>query len=82
MNSYDVYSKIILSTSTLSSPALMAGGFGPVNRDCYGIGYEITKDLARFSVSTYHKDGSGMTDALEESLGEIKRVVLEGKKKE
>ena len=32
---------IILSTSTLASPALDGGGFGPVNQDCYGIGYGI-----------------------------------------
>lgn len=38
------YQKInhnILSTSTLSSPEVMAGGFGPVVEDGYGIGYSI-----------------------------------------
>lgn len=38
---YQRQSKIILSTSTLSSPALDGGGFGPVNDECYGIGYGI-----------------------------------------
>lgn len=28
----------IISTSTLSSPAVQAGGFGPVVKDGYGIG--------------------------------------------
>lgn len=35
------YAKInynIISTSTLSSPAVQAGGFGPVVKDGYGIG--------------------------------------------
>ena len=36
---YRVLSEIILSTSTLSSPALDGGGFGPVGPNCYGIGY-------------------------------------------
>lgn len=29
----------VLSTSTLSSPSVWAGGFGPVVTDGYGIGY-------------------------------------------
>lgn len=29
----------ILSTSTLSSPSVWAGGFGPVVKDGYGIGF-------------------------------------------
>lgn len=36
---YADMSNIILSTSTLSSPALDGGGFGPAGPECYGIMY-------------------------------------------
>ena len=39
--SYAVFKDIRLSTSTLSSPALQGGGFGPVSRTSYGVGYGI-----------------------------------------
>ena len=52
-----VMDKIIISTSTLSSPALAGGGFGPVNDECYGVGYGIEEEGARFAVSTYRSDG-------------------------
>lgn len=35
---YKFLNKSILSTSTLSSPSVMAGGFGPVVKDGFGIG--------------------------------------------
>jgi len=35
---YDFLNHNILSTSTLSSPDVMVGGFGPVVSDGYGIG--------------------------------------------
>ncbi len=41
MQTFKTLSNIILSTSTLSSPALDGGGFGPVGPDCIGIGYGI-----------------------------------------
>ena len=41
LQSYKTLSEIILSTSTLSSPALDGGGFGPVGPRCYGIGYGV-----------------------------------------
>lgn len=74
-DTYARYSKIILSTSTLSSPALDGGGFGPVNDDCYGIGYGITDRGSRFVVSTYKNDGAQMTQALAHSLEEMNRVL-------
>lgn len=37
--SYSDINYNIISTSTLSSPAVWAGGFGPVVKDGYGIGY-------------------------------------------
>lgn len=36
---YATFKDIRLSTSTLVSPALQGGGFGPVSRHSYGVGY-------------------------------------------
>ena len=36
---YKFLNKSILSTSTLSSPSVMAGGFGPVLNEGFGIAY-------------------------------------------
>lgn len=38
---YAYLNHIILSTSTLNSPAIFAGGFGPVVKDGLGIGYVL-----------------------------------------
>lgn len=38
---YEALNYNVLSTSTLSSPVVMGGGFGPVVSDGYGIGYMI-----------------------------------------
>lgn len=35
---YKYLNKSILSTSTLSAPSVMAGGFGPVAKEGFGIG--------------------------------------------
>lgn len=40
--SYNKLNNIILSTSTLATPSIAFGGFGPVNDDSYGIGYRVT----------------------------------------
>uniref|UniRef100_A0A7S4PFT3 Choline/carnitine acyltransferase domain-containing protein n=1 Tax=Guillardia theta TaxID=55529 RepID=A0A7S4PFT3_GUITH len=40
---YTRLSEIILSTSTLTSPNIQGGGFGPVGPKCYGIGYTTGK---------------------------------------
>jgi len=50
---YQVLNRIILSTSTLSSDALYAGGFGPVNDDCYALAYGISGEGVRTAVATY-----------------------------
>ncbi|XP_012521784.1 carnitine O-palmitoyltransferase 2, mitochondrial isoform X2 [Monomorium pharaonis] len=53
---YDALNYIILSTSTLSSPDVMVGGFGPVVSDGYGIGYMIQENRLGSVVTSY--DGS------------------------
>lgn len=78
---HDVMSKIILSTSTLSSPALTGGSFGPVNDDCYGIGYGIEREGALFQLSSYRADLPQLRDLLVESLGEIEALLAASAKK-
>ena len=38
---YSYLNHIILSTSTLSSDAVLVGGFAPVTPDGYGVGYGV-----------------------------------------
>ena len=47
------------------------GGFGPVNEDCYGIGYGMETDKAGFILSTYRSDGGDMAEALSQSLQDL-----------
>ncbi|XP_011638151.1 carnitine O-palmitoyltransferase 2, mitochondrial [Pogonomyrmex barbatus] len=51
---YDALNHNILSTSTLSSPVVMAGGFGPVVSDGYGIGYMIQDKRLGAVVTSYN----------------------------
>ncbi|GFO20586.1 carnitine o-palmitoyltransferase 2, mitochondrial [Plakobranchus ocellatus] len=44
---------IILSTSTLTDPAVVMGGFAAVTPDGFGVGYGITDDHIGFNVTTY-----------------------------
>ena len=69
--------KIILSTSTLSSDALENGGFGPVNADCYGIGYRINDEGAGAQVMTYDRDSRGFAEHLAGAMADM-RAVLDG----
>lgn len=74
--SYGVLQNIILSTSTLSSPALDGGGFGPVGPDCYGIGYGVRDIGARFCVMSYHRQTSEFVKALADSVFDIRCTIL------
>ncbi|KAG8460394.1 hypothetical protein KFE25_011885 [Diacronema lutheri] len=53
---YDTFSTIILSTSTLASEALADGGFGPVNARCYAAGYGIRADGCRYVLRSERAD--------------------------
>lgn len=70
----------ILSTSTLSSPALMLGGFGPVVRNGFGVGYGIQDDWLGCNVTSYppNTDVRGFLECVRRSLEDIYSV-LEGK---
>ncbi|KAG1691644.1 hypothetical protein DVH05_026807 [Phytophthora capsici] len=74
---HQIMSKIILSTSTLSSPALEGGSFGPVNEDCYGIGYGIENEGSAFQLSSYRKDLPQLKELLVESLIDIERLLAD-----
>ena len=62
---------IILSTSTLSSEVIVGGGFGPVNDDCYAIGYGVRPIGAEAQVITYGRDSQGFCDALGGAFDEM-----------
>lgn len=74
---HQIMSKIILSTSTLSSPALEGGSFGPVNEDCYGIGYGIEQEGSAFQLSSYRKDLPQLKELLVESIVELERLLAD-----
>lgn len=67
----------ILSTSTLSSAALLAGGFGPVVSNGYGIGYNIQDSYLGCVISNYTKERNGQEfiECLKESYDEITNVL-------
>uniref|UniRef100_A0A2P2I894 Carnitine O-palmitoyltransferase 2 n=1 Tax=Hirondellea gigas TaxID=1518452 RepID=A0A2P2I894_9CRUS len=54
----------VLSTSTLPSNLISFGGFAPVVRDGFGIGYQIKGDKLGLVVSSYppHRDGAGFVE--------------------
>jgi len=51
--SYPSICHIILSTSTLSSDAVLIGGFAPVTPDGYGVGYGVHDNWLGTQVATY-----------------------------
>lgn len=71
----------ILSTSTLSSPALLAGGFGPVVKDGYGIGYNIQEGFLGSVVTSYKPDRDGVefVRCLRAAYEDIAKVLNESK---
>ncbi|RHY86391.1 hypothetical protein DYB37_001281 [Aphanomyces astaci] len=75
-----IMSRIILSTSTLSSPNLDGGSFGPVNDDCYGIGYGIEAQGSVFQLASYQSDLPDLKAALISSLHDIEAVLRDTKK--
>lgn len=69
---------IILSTSTLSSPYLEGGGFGPVNHNCYGVGYGMEEKTV-FQLATYRDDAPALNTCLRQSLEDIHQVLMENR---
>ena len=46
--------------------SLASGGFGPVNDDCYAVGYGIRSFGCEARVMTYGRDSQGFCDSLAE----------------
>ncbi|CAK1540624.1 unnamed protein product [Leptosia nina] len=74
---YNFLNKSILSTSTLSSPFVLAGGFGPVARDGFGIGYSAFADKLGAAVTSYkeHNDSKQFIEALHKSFIDITGIL-------
>lgn len=75
---YQMINHNILSTSTLSSPVVIAGGFGPVVDDGFGIGYMIQDRKLGVVVTSYHKHRSAndYVKCLESAFKDIHKVLL------
>lgn len=72
---YSYINEIILSTSTLSSDAVLLGGFAPVSPRGYGVGYGIMDDWLGMQVTTYTtRNGKDMVDSLEQVLDDLFQV--------
>lgn len=74
------YAKInhnIISTSTLTSNGLLAGGFGPVVRDGYGIGYNIQDEMLGCVISNYKNETNGkeFVECLKSSYDDLTKVI-------
>nr|ATJ44604.1 acetyltransferase 11 [Helicoverpa armigera] len=74
---YKFLNKSILSTSTLSSPSVMAGGFGPVVKEGFGIAYSAFPDKLGAAVASYkpHNDSSQYIEALHKSFLDITKIL-------
>ncbi|XP_026315545.1 carnitine O-palmitoyltransferase 2, mitochondrial [Hyposmocoma kahamanoa] len=74
---YKILNKSILSTSTLSSPSVLAGGFGPVIPEGLGIGYSAFADKLGAAVSSYrtHNDSTQFVEALQKSFIDITKIL-------
>jgi carnitine O-palmitoyltransferase 2 len=75
---YRIINHNILSTSTLSSPAVRVGGFGPVVSDGYGIAYQIWEGGLGCLTTSYKggKDAEAFAQACEivfKDIGEVMR---------
>lgn len=75
---YAMINHNILSTSTLSSPVVIAGGFGPVVDDGFGIGYMIQEKRLGVVVTSYrnHRSAKEYVNSLEASFKDIHKVLL------
>lgn len=75
---FDYMAHFNLSTSTLDSPDIISGGFGPVVPDGLGVGYAAQSDYMACAItarkSTMRCSASDFTSAFDESLGKIRAI--------
>ncbi|KAK4298498.1 hypothetical protein Pmani_029164 [Petrolisthes manimaculis] len=74
---YAKINHVIISTSTLPSTAIGFGGFAPVVRDGFGVGYQIQDDALGLVVSSYppHRDGAGFIECAQKAYSIIHQVI-------
>lgn len=74
---YNAINYNILSTSTLSSPDILSGGFGPVISDGYGVGYMIQEKRLGTVVTSYEgaRNASKYVQAFAHALKNIDNVL-------
>jgi carnitine O-palmitoyltransferase 2 len=72
---YSGINENILSTSTLASPAISGGGFGPAAAEGFGVGYSLTAADAGFSVTSYRPDLDQFIAELHRALDECRRLL-------
>ena len=77
--SYKKINHVIISTSTLSSPNIAIGGFGPVVSDGFGFGYGINEEESGGIITAYRGDNKysakQMSDCFESALLSVGNVV-------
>ena len=74
--SYQLINHVILSTSTIASKHIAAGGFGPVVDDGFGVGYLIDDEQCGLLVTSYlDKELPNFLHAAEESFKEIANII-------
>ncbi|XP_051164327.1 carnitine O-palmitoyltransferase 2, mitochondrial-like isoform X2 [Leptopilina boulardi] len=68
----------ILCTSTLSTPAMLGGGFGPVVPEGYGIGYMVLDNEIRGLITCYskHNNATEYVKNLTSALEDLQRVMI------
>ena len=71
----------ILSTSTLQSPSIAAGGFGPVVKDGYGLGYSIFANTLGLHITSYTPHGADLVESIGKSMYDIQDALEAGLKK-
>lgn len=72
---WDRINNTILSTSNCGNPSLRHFGFGPTNRDGFGIGYIIKDGSIAVCASSKHRQTRRFVDAIEAYLLEIRRLL-------
>ena len=73
---YQSINHTILSTSTVASKHISAGGFGPVVNDGYGIGYLIDDEQCGLLVTSYmQRELPSFMQAADESFRELANLI-------
>lgn len=74
---YEWINHNILSTSTLSSPAILIGGFGPVVKDGYGLGYMMHENAVGLAATSYKSQRSAAeyVKVWESSIQDLARLL-------